>query len=121
LATEKNLPTMETCLTCHNDKKAPRNCRLCHADPEKIKPASHQSPWFLRKEHGRDARFDRMQCEKCHQEASCDACHRGQLSIRIHDPNFSFTHGIEAKKEEMDCALCHEVDKSCVACHEARR
>jgi len=117
--TEKNLPDMDMCLTCHDDKKAPGDCRTCHDNLADLKPAGHKSPWFMNKEHGRDARFNRMDCAKCHQESSCDACHKGQLSTRIHDLNFSFTHGIEARRGDKDCTVCHETQRFCITCHEA--
>jgi hypothetical protein len=120
-ATEKSLPTMDICYTCHNDKKAVRDCKLCHDDLQKIKPESHRSLWFVKEEHGRDAKTNTLDCKKCHQQNYCDQCHFGQLSTRIHNPNYAFTHGIEAKRHDKDCMLCHEVQNSCERCHAGKR
>jgi hypothetical protein len=120
-ATKENLPDMSVCYSCHNDKKAPRNCTICHDDPQRIKPESHRSLWFLKEEHGRDARFNTLECEKCHQQTYCDQCHFGQSKFKIHDPNFSFTHGLEAQRRDKDCMMCHEVQNSCERCHTGRK
>jgi nitrate/TMAO reductase-like tetraheme cytochrome c subunit len=37
-------PTMETCLTCHNDKIAPLDCDLCHTGREPPSEQAHASP-----------------------------------------------------------------------------
>ena len=115
--TISHAPSMENCMGCHNAKKASDECSLCHQDLQKIKPQSHKSPWFLKKEHGREASFSSSRCESCHQESTCDACHMGNTSTKIHDPGFTFTHGTEARKGDMNCAVCHEVNNSCIQCH----
>lgn len=121
LATEKNLPGMDVCLTCHNDKSAPRNCNLCHTDPGKKRPAAHSRPDFQDKGHGRDARFAKLECDKCHAESFCDRCHKGLDKRPIHKPNFEFYHGVEAKKRDRNCATCHESEAFCAACHAGRK
>ncbi len=120
-ATAKNLPNMEICFTCHNDKTASRNCRACHLDPSLKKPTSHNVPNFEGRVHGRDARFSKQLCEQCHEESSCDKCHRGQDKRKIHRPDIRFTHGFEAKKGDKNCTLCHESERFCAKCHEARK
>jgi nitrate/TMAO reductase-like tetraheme cytochrome c subunit len=37
-------PTMETCLTCHDDKIAPLDCDLCHTGREPPSEQAHASP-----------------------------------------------------------------------------
>jgi hypothetical protein len=118
---KKNMPGMAECQTCHNGKKANYECSLCHADLSTIKPNSHKSVRFLKEDHGRDARFSAVECENCHQQTWCDQCHQGQLSIRIHSPNYLALHGREAKRRDKNCALCHEVQNQCVTCHTGRK
>jgi hypothetical protein len=120
-ATADQLPKMEVCLTCHNNKTAPRNCRTCHEDPELKRPSSHNRADFTGRGHGRDARFSKYQCEKCHDESYCDRCHRGRDKRAIHEPNFEFTHGLAARKGDRNCTVCHESEGFCAACHEGRR
>lgn len=120
-ATAKNLPGMDVCLSCHDNKKAPRNCNLCHDDPEKKRPASHSLPSFTGRGHGRDARFARLKCETCHDESFCDRCHRGLDKRKIHSVDFQITHGREARKADKNCAVCHESERFCAACHQGRK
>jgi hypothetical protein len=120
-ATEKNLPDMDVCLSCHNDKTAPKNCRMCHAETPMKRPPSHAAAGFSDRGHGRDAVFARQQCEKCHEQDYCDRCHLGRDKRNIHKPNYQFTHGIEAGKGDKNCALCHEPERFCASCHERRK
>jgi hypothetical protein len=118
--TAKNKPVMDECIACHNDKKAQYECNLCHKDLSLIKPATHKTVRFLKEDHGKDARFSSVECEKCHRQTWCDQCHQGQLSTRIHSPNYLSIHGREAKRRDKDCALCHEIQNQCEKCHAGR-
>jgi hypothetical protein len=119
--TAKNMPSMDACMTCHNDKTAPSRCGLCHDDLDKIKPSSHTHLNFAGRVHGRDAKFGRSECNTCHAQSFCDRCHQGRDKRAIHRPDFRFTHGREAGKGDMNCAYCHESKRFCVACHEGRK
>jgi len=70
-----NLPSMETCLECHDDAAASRECGLCHAHPETLRPLSHaESGWLER--HARIVRAgDEASCAACHSSDDCSACH----------------------------------------------
>jgi hypothetical protein len=110
-------PPMEKCLACHNDKKAPAGCRTCHEDPSRLKPATHQGRWLYQEGHGLEARLDKAICEQCHQDSFCEDCHTGARSNRIHDFNYRYTHGLDAKTRDKNCALCHEAVHQCRTCH----
>jgi hypothetical protein len=120
-ATEKNLPSMGVCFSCHNDKTAPRHCRICHEDPSLKRTPSHDVAGFEGRRHGLDARFEKLLCEKCHEESSCDQCHRGHDRRKVHPPDIQWTHGFEAKKGDKNCTYCHESERFCARCHEGRK
>ena len=144
-ASAKNLPTMTTCTTCHNDVKASGQCETCHTNLTALRPASHTLGNF-KKEHSFLARLNVMdaQCRNCHAESFCAQCHDasmltqlskaekiGMISPRtrgndkaavltgqmVHDINYRFTHGIDAKGRAADCQTCHNAQTFCNDCH----
>lgn len=139
------LPSMETCTSCHNDSKATNTCESCHKNFVTLIPADHQRSDF-RRVHREFARLGDMQvsCQTCHTETFCQDCHLGpgvkqfgtdglisdpaaRRSLRdspnqiilqnTHDLNYRFTHGIDAKARQSECASCHEPQTFCAECH----
>jgi cytochrome c7-like protein len=147
-ATNENMPSMETCTSCHTEKKVSTRCETCHTDFATLVPGDHAATDF-KKDHRRLTRLGMMDvsCSKCHSENFCQDCHTGtelhgftgardlmadpsprtstkdspkQLKLQeVHGLNYRFTHGIEAKSKALDCASCHEQQTFCVRCHEA--
>lgn len=144
-AEAKNLPSMNTCTTCHNNVKAVNQCEACHTNLATLKPSSHLTANFKR-EHGRvmSTRTFEGKCQSCHTESSCMECHdgsnlttlspgvkAGMISPRksgmdrpaalagqnVHDLNYRFTHGIDAKGRSTDCQTCHRQESFCQDCH----
>ncbi len=144
-AEAKNLPPMTTCMNCHNNVKAVNQCEACHQNLATLKPATHFTGNFKR-EHGRvmSSRTYQAKCQNCHTEASCMECHdgtnltklssfekTGMMSPRkfgmdrpaafseqnVHDINYKFTHGIDAKGRSADCQTCHRQESFCADCH----
>jgi len=144
-AEAKNLPAMTTCVTCHNDVKVAKQCEACHTNLTTLRPASHMVANFKR-EHARvmNGRTFDANCQTCHTESSCMECHdgnnltklskfekSGMLSPRkfgndkpaalsgqnVHDINYKFTHGIDAKGRSADCQTCHRQQTFCNDCH----
>lgn len=111
-------PTMATCFTCHDGKRADRRCELCHQGKVSLVDI-HPGDW--RHQHGSHAAQDRSWCASCHQlGSSCVACHQGDnLTLTIHPSNFRFTHGLDAKVKQADCTQCHDNRSFCGSCHEA--
>ncbi len=141
----QHIPSMATCNTCHNNVKATNQCEACHTNMTTRRPASHVAANFKR-EHGRvmNGRTFDANCQSCHSEASCMECHdgtnlttlskfekTGMLSPRkfgndkpaalsgqnVHDINYKFTHGIDAKGRASDCQTCHRQQTFCSDCH----
>lgn len=148
--TEANFPSMATCNTCHDDRKATNTCEACHTNFVTLLPVDHQRSDFAR-EHGSVARVGALNadCQTCHQETFCQQCHfaadaksfsygRGRdlstepahktstkdspkqtLLQNVHELNYRFTHGIDARAKQAECQTCHSVQTFCAECHSA--
>lgn len=138
-------PPMENCYSCHNDKKNVTNaCEACHITTADLVPADHKQSDYV-KLHKFIANKPNANCVMCHDNNSCEGCHTGtkvlnetnrpndfyqpylpqnyidgtkqQQITRVHDLNYRFTHGIDAKGKSAQCQTCHEVETFCVNCH----
>ncbi len=138
-------PPMETCFTCHNESAAATyECEACHTSTANLIPESHQTVSFS-KSHKFDAMDADENCVMCHTNDFCESCHVGttmltegntatdfyvpysphrytdnakqQQLTRVHDLNYRFTHGIEAKSKTMECSTCHQTETFCAECH----
>ncbi|HUX61580.1 MAG TPA: cytochrome c3 family protein [Ignavibacteriaceae bacterium] len=141
-------PKMETCYSCHNNKSTASNeCISCHVSTADLKPQSHKSGDFLHT-HKFAAREFNANCIMCHDNASCQECHTGttmlsgtnakndfyqpysptnskdgikqQQITRVHDLNYRFTHGIDAKGKTAECQSCHQINTFCATCHQSK-
>ncbi len=139
------VPAMATCNTCHDKITATNQCESCHKNLASLFPKSHTKGNFM-KDHGRLSRLNTFdaQCQSCHDQSTCSQCHDGtnltaispkqkigMISPRtlggdkaralagqtVHDLNFKFTHGIEAKGKTTDCMTCHRSEQFCNDCH----
>ena len=139
------LPAMESCSTCHNDNRATNTCESCHKNFATLIPPDHERSDF-RRTHRETARLGGLQvnCQTCHTETFCQDCHFGpglkqfgadglgsepahrrvlkdspdQLILQnVHDLNYRFTHGIDAKARQSECMTCHEPQTFCADCH----
>ncbi|HVP06549.1 MAG TPA: hypothetical protein VMS71_01815, partial [Candidatus Acidoferrum sp.] len=114
--TRANMPSMESCLNCHDGKKASDKCEVCHAQDVTLADI-HPTGW--RHDHAQRATVDKQWCTQCHrQETYCIECHRGDnITARTHDLNYQFTHGLDAKGKVAECARCHDTRLFCDDCH----
>ncbi len=138
LATRENaLPVMETCIGCHDGKKAEDACRTCHTTtpdgrirwdlPDgKLMPAghyfmdAHDEDWLY--SHRAVSTLGDPKCESCHTQKYCLDCHNGvQKPLKVHPNNWIVQHAIPARRNEPDCASCHRSQTYCVDCHTATR
>jgi hypothetical protein len=147
-ATEANIPTMKTCVGCHEQRSVARECATCHTNFATLIPADHREGDF-KKEHSRLTRLGELSvtCATCHTESFCQDCHSGaelhgfgsykdlmadplpraalrdgpaaQKLQKVHDLNYRFTHASDAMSKRLDCASCHEEATFCVQCHQA--
>ncbi len=136
-------PGMAVCFTCHNNTTVASNaCEQCHISTVNLLPQDHMAVGFF-KNH----KFaDEDNCIMCHeQETFCEDCHvatigidetnmsndfyapysphnyvdgvKQQVITRVHDLNYRFTHGIDAKGKEHNCQSCHQAETFCAECH----
>ena len=146
-ATDANLPDMETCSTCHNDQKVTNQCESCHLNFVTLFPDDHRASNFLRG-HRQITRIGGLDvsCQTCHTERFCQDCHLDgglkafgpsdlmtdprpktspldspdKMSLQsVHELNYRFTHGIDARGKSADCVSCHSQQAFCAPCHEA--
>jgi c(7)-type cytochrome triheme protein len=142
-------PIMEDCYSCHNDTKEATNaCEACHVSTAELIPQSHKSVDFIHT-HRFAARETNANCVMCHNQNnnSCQTCHDATSGItenntpnnfyqpyapnnfkdgskqqqisRVHDLNYVYTHGIDAKGRIDECQTCHQVETFCVQCHQS--
>lgn len=117
------LPTMVECMDCHESKAVSNECADCHMPFENLKPLSHNVQF--KANHGDLARANAaevsadMSCMVCHKQSYCQDCHEGENLDRLAHPlNYEFTHALEARSRENDCAVCHTEKQFCIACHQ---
>ncbi len=131
-AADKNVPSEQTCLHCHDGSRARKECTVCHFDPVSARPvfASARDFRFNHQQHlelgnvapaiaatidsGKylDTAMPAGLREQLDTENACVACHRGleqtDLSTRANLPHMA------------DCLVCHAEIKppfSCDFCH----
>lgn len=139
-----SMPEMADCSTCHNNLNATLECASCHLNTLNLRPADHTADFLVT--HKNVARMGDEDCVMCHTNDDCAECHeganllfttsgsqsdvqtafgisptgtRGLVLPRVHDPNFRFTHGLQATGRTVECATCHETQSFCQTCHEA--
>lgn len=106
----KNVPPMESCLTCHDGDIAKDSCSACHT--EKAAPKSHAaSDWLV--VHADQA--ESATCPTCHRWAEdwCTDCHT-QRPVS-HGGDWRATHG-RAVESHRSCEACH-AGGFCIRCH----
>ena len=128
----------QLCQACH----AQAECDDCHDMSqnfavERRRPASiernfvHRGDFMVR--HALEAQAQGSSCARCHEPATCDACHvargvSGNLlnGLNPHPPGWVGTdtqaqsfHGREARRDILLCAGCHEQGPAtnCIRCH----
>ncbi len=140
-------PPMEQCYSCHNDKTVASNaCESCHISTVNLIPQNHRVVGFA-KTHKFAASEFKANCIMCHDNQSCDECHIATIGItevnlkndfyqpyypdnfvdgakvqaisRVHELNYRFFHGIDAKGKTSDCQTCHQVETFCAECHQS--
>ncbi len=139
------MPSMSLCTDCHTKREVNTSCNTCHTQVGLLRPKDHGPDWIL--DHPEVARGDAGTCENCHTQTYCSECHEGAalgLNIknlkdapvekigplgaalegrdllilqRAHDLNYRYTHGADVRAKTSDCAVCHDAETFCNACH----
>ena len=142
---EQLVPPMEFCVSCHNPENiAPNYCENCHKSTANLIPQNHTNVNFI-KDHKYLANSFDSNCMMCHDNSTCEECHvatntitekntpddfyqpympsqsidgnKQQVISRVHELNYRFTHGIDAKSKLRDCTTCHQTESFCANCH----
>ncbi|MCF8266525.1 MAG: cytochrome C [Ignavibacteriales bacterium] len=140
-------PSMGTCSGCHTEDGPAVSttvCESCHISTFDLTPENHKTVSFM-KQHKFMSASESAECAMCHNSDFCESCHVGTTAMtegnvkddfyapysphtyvdgtkqqqitRVHDLNFRFTHGIDAKGKTNECATCHQEESFCVTCH----
>ncbi len=139
-----SMPTMQDCAACHDNQQATLACASCHTSTLNLRPADHTADYLVT--HKNVARFGQEQCATCHTNNDCASCHEGATLLtttsgsgrdvqtpffpallgtkgltvsRVHELNFRLTHPLKATGRTSECAVCHNSNDFCQACHEA--
>lgn len=142
-----SIPNMATCTSCHNDKSvATIECGVCHTKTDELLPESHKLASF-ENNHAFSASNGNSDCAVCHNNNFCEACHSATVMITeantakdfytpyspfkykenakvqqitlVHELNYRYSHGIDAKGKEAKCQTCHSLETFCSECHNA--
>ena len=134
LATRLELPTMQSCFSCHRAGGTARatcvTCHLTEADgtlrtrfaegvmnpPEWMPGLHHDADFWVN--HRTVAADDGQRCAVCHRESECVECHDGRVRDRRNHPNDYVTlHATEARQNAESCTSCHRTATFCETCH----
>jgi c(7)-type cytochrome triheme protein len=141
--TRADLPTMATCLGCHDGKQATARCSACHlTEPDgrlrtklvsvatmaaggtgplvpsgSLRGIDAHGPTF-RRDHAIAGR-DESYCLSCHRRSECIDCHGGVVKPPdIHPSDYVSLHAVDARRNTPDCSACHRTQSFCVGCHQ---
>lgn len=112
-----NCPVRANCFNCHDGSRAPSECSLCHTKVEEMITLVHDPGW--EHEHKFATDLGGENCVPCHQpETFCSNCHAGDNLVEtVHELNYRYFHGIDARSDEILCQTCHEPATFCSSCH----
>lgn len=90
------------------------DCKSCHSITV---PQNHNLGWVST--HGVNVMSQvESNCNMCHEQKSCDACHTlQQFQQKTHPTSYLMLHGFESKAGIMECSTCHVIEKDCRTCH----
>ena len=130
------IPTMDTCLGCHNHEEdyAAGRCDHCHPALQEqplvaLAEFDHVGDWT--QTHGLLARAESASCMACHGESMCADCHSSVTPDMpaalypeavdrslLHRGDWLATHSLEARTTPDACARCHSHETEfCEDCH----
>ncbi len=142
---ETGSPMMSDCFQCHdNNSGGVMVCESCHVSTADLLPGTHKQVNF-NKDHKFMVLEADADCAMCHDNNFCEACHVGTIMIDeantadnfytpysphrlvdnanqqqislVHDLNYRYNHGVDARGKETDCATCHQTETFCAECH----
>ena len=133
------LPSEQSCLSCHDGFTATDRCGACHpsgadgklmvrAQDDRALPAlvpRGASSWGMAhdlmfvEDHAVQAKTGSKMCATCHDDQFCIDCHDGPIRpMRIHSGDYLTIHAQDARAAVSDCSSCHRQQSFCLSCHE---
>ncbi len=119
-------------------------CESCHISTADLLPEDHKAVSFNEMHKFSSMEAD-ANCQMCHDNNFCESCHVGtnmitetnsannfyapysphryidntkqQQITRVHDLNYRYNHGIDAKGKASNCITCHQTETFCAECH----
>lgn len=107
----------QSCFACHDERS---ECIACHEDT----PPRNHTNTFINKTHGRMARWDKTNCQTCHRQDYCDACHETSYPMSHSRPGFA-TQGSAYFHCNVSCQMPisnwrNTPSQDCIVCHKTR-
>lgn len=91
--------TNNNCMMCHSDNF----CQVCHS-PSNYSGNNTKENFYVPYYTKEGAtRIDRASLQKL---------------TTVHDINYKFTHGLDARQRSFECKTCHEPSNFCASCHQ---
>ena len=100
---------MALCIVCHDGKKTPNKCSLCHTGDVGV-GSRRPGPGYVK------AYIPVDSCRGCHPMQPCIECHGLELPH-----SKEFIAGFHARKAHLQpeiCVRCHNVQEFCDSCHQ---
>lgn len=116
---------MDTCMRCHEARKAPLDCKACHRTS--MLPQTHKSKEFKYVNHGQMAAGDLKSCDKCHSFMSTEK-YEGFQEVSAIDKFLQSSNksqkapdAQETNKVDITSARSYaKINTYCRACHRKR-
>ncbi len=133
LADRAQLPTMASCLQCHDGRRASSACTVCHlaapggrmqtsfaagtlAPSGSLRGDAHDLTFA--RDHAAAAQNSETYCSTCHRTSECLECHDGVIRpMEFHLGDYLTLHPVEARRNSPDCSSCHRLQTFCTGCH----
>ncbi len=111
--TAYTVPQMDTCMDCHELRRAPLTCETCHETG--MFPESHEDELFADKLHGSLALEDYSSCSSCHSYMS-------KTSVEQIKPFGYYQQFLNIEKSQVGKTVQKyaKADTTCVDCHSER-
>lgn len=109
----RNRPTMDKCIVCHDGKRAPAECSMCHTD--KASPVTRKATVEIMRIDVEPMR----NCRGCHEQtpqSECIRCHGLEMPhpkewVRRPGQGGLNAHALPGFLEKAKCKKCHRFDE----------
>jgi len=107
-------PDMDSCVRCHQVRKAPLDCKACHNTSQL--PEDHRSKEFKSGLHGKAATSNLKSCDLCHRYMSTQKAE----GIKEEKKYMEFLEKSKSKKNSDSVGAYSRTNSFCKTCHEKK-